>query len=134
MNEEINNTTVVNEVQNNPAPGTRYNGSILVRGTDVMQYSVNDLPDELIDEMTDEQANLYKQGLSEEEVKLFNERFGYFESVKLSEEELNKRSERRSKIFNSLKGKKIDEKSEEAAAPVQIKTEQTGSVIFGRQE
>jgi len=134
MNEEINNTTVVNEVQNNPESEKRYEGSIMVQGKDVMQYSVNDLPDELIDEMSDEQADLYKLGLSESDKKIFNERFGYFESTKLSEEELKKRSEKRTKIFDSLRNNELDNQSAQAEEPLQIKTEQTGSVIFGRQE
>ena len=125
------------------APATGGNKSqapepIIVNGVDVRQYSVEDLPEELVDEMDDDQAEKYIIGLSEEAIELFNEKMGYIESMPISEEELKARQEARESLtlsFNSTSERKTEAAPAPAAAPAQpVKTEQTGSVIFGQRQ
>ena len=108
---------------------------LIVMGVDITDISVEDLDQDIIDEMTEEQIAQYKVGKSEEEKKRFDYRNGEVDSVMLSEEELKKREEARKTNFSFSVSKNSDNKKEEVAqvsqAPAEVKTEQTGAVIFG---
>ena len=129
----------VENTQAAPAVGgnkSQANNPIIVKGVDVRQYTVEDLPEELADEMTDEQADQFIIGLSEEAISLFNEKMGYIESMPISEEELKTRQEARESLtlsFNNTNEGRPERAAEPAPAPP-VKTEQTGSVIFGQRQ
>lgn len=111
---------------------------IIVKGIDVSQYSAQDIPEDLVDEMSDEQADKYLALLTnEEDIQIFNEKYGYFESMPMSEEELNERRAARDSMKLSFGGGE-ENRSSQPQAPVAeaqpVKTEQTGSVIFGERQ
>ena len=103
---------------------------IIVNGIDVSNISAYELDEDLIDEMTEEQADLYLEGKSEEEKAAFNEKNGFSVSMVLSEEELAKRQAERAGLSINV-GKPQTSKPEPSKEPTVIKTEQTGSIIFG---
>lgn len=120
----------------NPENNVSNPSRLIVMGVDITDISVEDLDQDIIDEMTDEQIERYKVGKTEEEKKRFDYRNGEVESVMLSEEDLKKRANARNVNFSfgGLKGNN-DEKKEESnnqtTSSTEIKTEQTGAVIFG---
>lgn len=120
----------------NPENNVSNPSRLIVMGVDITDISVEDLDQDIIDEMTDEQIERYKVGKTEEEKKRFDYRNGEVESVMLSEEDLKKREDARNVNFSfgGLKGnnnEKNDESNTQAPATAEVKTEQTGAVIFG---
>lgn len=103
---------------------------IIVNGVDVSQISAFELDEDLIDEMSEEQAELYLVGRSEEEIAAFNEKNGFSVSMVLSDEELAKREAERAGLSINV-GRTTSSEPAAPAEPTVVKTEQTGSVIFG---
>lgn len=154
MNEEINNNLTNQNMElnqqvvssenvtpnieqtgqaNNVAPTTASNGEkppIIVNGIDVSKISAFELDEDLIDEMTEEQADLYLEGKSEAEIAAFNEKNGFSVSMVLSDEELAKREAERAGLSINV-GKPQNTEPSTPVEPLPTKTEQTGSVIFG---
>ena len=103
---------------------------IIVNGIDVSQISAFELDEDLIDEMTEEQVDLYLVGKSEAEIAAFNEKNGFSVSMVLSDEELAKREAERAGLSINM-GRTTSNEPATTAEPAVVKTEHTVSVIFG---
>ena len=135
MNEE-NNTVNTAQTSVEVQPVHAAKKPIIVKGIDIRQYTAESIPEDIVDEMTDEQADQFLEGLNEEDTKTFNEKFGYIESMPISEEELAARKAARESLTLSF-GQSNSTPAAPAApqAPAApVKTEQTGSVIFGQRQ
>jgi hypothetical protein len=135
MNEE-NNTVNTAQTSVGVQPVHAAKKPIIVKGIDIRQYTAESIPEDIVDEMTDEQADQFLEGLNEEDTKTFNEKFGYIESMPISEEELAARKAARESLTLSF-GQSNSTPAAPAApqAPAApVKTEQTGSVIFGQRQ
>ena len=106
---------------------------IIVNGEDITYLPVEQLTEAMADLMTDEQAEEYIKGFSEEEIEKFREIYGFIiQAPKMTEEELAERDAKRQAMAGGLNGgaaKAAAAAQSQAAAPA--KTEQTGAVIFG---
>lgn len=129
----IPNNSIVNDVSIKVTElGPEGKKQIIVNGQDITYLPVNQLTEELADAMTEEQAAEYIKGFNEEEIELFREVYGFIITApKMSEEELNKRSENRAALAGELSSNNVDAQQESVPQPVEQKREQTGSVIFG---
>lgn len=123
----INQQTPVGMTQSIPTQGST---PIIVNGVDVSQISAFELDEDLIDEMTEEQVDLYLAGKSKEEIDAFNEKNGFSISMVLSDEELAKRQAERAGLAINV-GRPQTSEPEPPKEPAVVKTEQTGSIIFG---
>lgn len=140
INTEVNanistspNNQIVNDVSIKVTElGPEGKKQIIVNGQDITYLPVNELTEELADQMTEEQAAEYIKGFNEEEIELFREVYGFIITApKMSEEELNKRSENRAALAGELSSTNVEDKQEINEQPIEQKKEQTGSVIFG---
>lgn len=106
---------------------------IIVNGEDITYLPVEQLTEAMADLMTDEQAEEYIKGFSEEEIEKFREIYGFIiQAPKMTEEELAERDAKRKAMAGGLNGgaaKAAAAAQSQPAAPA--KTEQTGAVIFG---
>ena len=106
---------------------------IIVNGEDITYLPVEQLTEAMADLMTDEQAEEYIKGFSEEEIEKFREVYGFIiQAPKMTEEELAERDAKRRAMAGGLNGgaaKAAAAAQSQPAAPA--KTEQTGAVIFG---
>lgn len=106
---------------------------IIVNGEDITYLPVEQLTEAMADLMTDEQAEEYIKGFSEEEIEKFREIYGFIiQAPKMTEEELAERDAKRRAMAGGLNGgaaKAAAAAQSQPAAPA--KTEQTGAVIFG---
>ena len=106
---------------------------IIVNGEDITYLPVEQLTEAMADLMTDEQAEEYIKGFSEEEIEKFREIYGFIiQAPKMTEEELAERDAKRQAMAGGLNGgaaKAAAAAQSQPAAPA--KTEQTGAVIFG---
>lgn len=111
------------------------NSRLIVMGVDITDISVEELDQDIIDEMNEDQIARYKVGKTEAEQKRFDYRNGEIESVMLSEEDLKKRQEARDNNFGFSLSKNNNDNINNSDVPKptssEIKTEQTGNVIFG---
>ena len=101
MNEE-NNTVNTAQTSVGVQPVHAAKKPIIVKGIDIRQYTAESIPEDIVDEMTDEQADQFLEGLNEEDTKTFNEKFGYIESMPISEEELAARKAARESLTLSF--------------------------------
>ena len=106
---------------------------IIVNGEDITYLPVEQLTEAMADLMTDEQAEEYIKGFSEEEIEKFREIYGFIiQAPKMTEEELAERDAKRRAMAGGLNGgaaKAAAAAQSQPAAPA--KTEQPGAVIFG---
>lgn len=121
------NTQINNTIQ---ADSNREKAPIIVNGIDVSKISAFELDEDLIDEMTEEQADQYLIGKSDAEIAAFNEKNGFSVSMVLSDEELAKRQAERAGFTINI-GRSPKEESNTPKEPISVKTEQTGSIVFG---
>ena len=130
---QATNNSIVNDVSIKVTEiGPEGKKQIIVNGQDITYLPVNQLTEELADAMTEEQAAEYIKGFNEEEIETFREVYGFIITApKMSEEELNKRSEDRAALAGELSSSSGENTEQPTTQPVEEKKEQTGSVIFG---